>query len=62
MIANGYTTYIPKGVPVSVPLDIANALGQSQRETAKAGKEFEIDRPDTEHPETPYKTVGEALQ
>jgi len=62
VIINGYVTYIPKGVPVSVPLQIAAALGQAQTDTAQAGKEFELDRPDTEHPETPYKTVGEALQ
>lgn len=58
---NGFTTYIPKGKPVLVPQQVAQELGQAQVETANAGKAFEIDRPDTEHAETPFQTVGEAL-
>lgn len=58
---NGFITYIPKGKPVLVPQQVAAELGQSQVETANAGKAFEVDRPDTEHTETPFQTVGEAL-
>lgn len=59
---NGYSTYIPKGTPTLVPQQVAEILGQAQVDTAKAGREIDINRPDVEHPETPYGTVRGALE
>ena len=60
-IINGWTTYVPKGIRVRVPEQIAEMLGQSESDTAEAGSNIAIDRADTEHPETPYQSVRDAL-
>jgi|GEM_PF-6487506 len=41
---NGHVTYVPKGVPVMVPQQVAEILGQAQAQTAVAGQEFLVDR------------------
>lgn len=43
-IMNGYVTYVPKGKPFLVAKQIAELLGQSQVDTANAGKNISIDR------------------
>ncbi|MCR4306299.1 MAG: hypothetical protein NUV73_04425 [Candidatus Daviesbacteria bacterium] len=46
VILNGYRTVIPKGVPFSVPQQVAEILGQSQVATSEAGSQFLVDRSD----------------
>ena len=48
VIQNGHCTLVPKGVPVMVPQQVQEALGQSQLKTSVAGNEFLVDR-DEQH-------------
>ena len=58
---NGYSVHVLKGVTTYVPEQVADAIGQGDTDTSEAGDHIAIDRPDTENPETPYKTIEEGL-
>lgn len=59
--ANGYRLNMLKGVRIKIPANVADALAESYQLTAVAGEEFAIDRQKTD-PNSPYRTVREALE
>ena len=54
---NGYKTFVPKGIYFEVPEQVADALDEADRNTAKAGEAFLFDRFD----EKTGRTVKEAM-
>lgn len=61
VIINGYVTYVPKGVSVEVPEQIAKLLGQSITDTQMAGEQYKVERPSNDPMSPEFKTVQEAL-
>lgn len=58
--ANGYRLNMLKGVRIRIPANVADALAESYQLTAEAGEEYSLDRTKND-PDSPYKTVREAL-